>query len=217
MKTMKAPATGNAKKKARPVTVTIEGELAAIIREGAKQMGFRASNWARQCIVAGDLASSGADEAKEYRLAMALSELRKNDRGTASPDGTVIVTPRYSVQEWVELALEIDEEAMNEMVGLKPFYREQLETDIYWFGKRLTNWKMEAGRLADYTECLSANESPPMGLTPFRMIMPVESWEYAKDAAAALGVGMAAYLRTGIWEHINRATACRGAKIRKTA
>ncbi len=184
-----ATTKGTPKKKIRPITVTIEG----------------------------DLASSGSDEAKEHRLARALSELRQNDRGTASSDGSVTVTPRYSVQEWVELALEIDEEAMKEMGELKPFYREQLETNLFWFGRRLTDGKMEAGRLADYMECLATNDSPEMDCATFRMIVTKEAWKFAKDTAAALEVGMAAYLRTGIWDHINQVSMRRGTKIRKTA
>ncbi|MBC8126788.1 MAG: hypothetical protein H8M99_06555 [Gloeobacteraceae cyanobacterium ES-bin-144] len=81
MKTKTAPTTGtNTKKKIRPVTLTIEGDLAATIRKGAKQIGFRADTWARMLIRDGDLMISHTEEAKEYRLAMALSELHECGR-----------------------------------------------------------------------------------------------------------------------------------------
>jgi hypothetical protein len=80
MKTKTAPTTGTKQKKARPVTVTIEGDLAERIRSGARQIGFRADTWARMCIENGDLATSASEEAVKYRLSMALSELREHGR-----------------------------------------------------------------------------------------------------------------------------------------
>lgn len=79
MKSTPAPTTGKLKK-SRPVTVIIDGDLAEKIRKGAKQLGFRAATYARQCITFGDLNTSNTDEAREFRFRMTLSEVHHRDR-----------------------------------------------------------------------------------------------------------------------------------------
>lgn len=82
MNTLTKPikATPAPTKRIRPVTVTIDGDLAGSIREGARQLGFHADTWARMCMKTGDLMTSTSAEAKEYRLAMALHELHASGR-----------------------------------------------------------------------------------------------------------------------------------------
>lgn len=64
-------------RKVRPVTVTIDGDLAETIRKAARTIGFRADTWARLCINTGNLMTDNTEEAKEYRLGMAQSILRE--------------------------------------------------------------------------------------------------------------------------------------------
>ncbi len=71
------PTEPKAIRKIRPVTVTIEGELAEKVRTGSREVGFRAEKWAAMLVKEGDLMSSSSDEAQEHRVQLALHTLQK--------------------------------------------------------------------------------------------------------------------------------------------
>lgn len=131
---------------------------------------------------------------------------------------TVTTTKQFNVIErWVEITVWIDPDANAEMNALRPFCQEQLQANLYLFGVKLTNGTMEAMRFADFMEALTYNEHPEMELVPFRAVVPQQEWRFAEKCAAMLGVSTDAYLRTGIWDHVNRATANHRTNARKSA
>jgi hypothetical protein len=70
--------TANGPKGERPITLTIEGELARSIREFAKITGIRPSSQARQLVGFGLMNVDESQEARDYRRDMAIHWSRRS-------------------------------------------------------------------------------------------------------------------------------------------
>ena len=69
--------------KSKPLTITIKGKLADMIRQAAKQHGIMPSSVVAIHLRPGMLATANTEEAKEYRLATAANYVGLSLRATA--------------------------------------------------------------------------------------------------------------------------------------